>query len=134
MYCAATFPPKTTIIKGDTITKTDTVKFDGNVVTDTLISFDTVRITITKTQPGQTITKTIHVTDTMRVENTAQLKVCELERGKVVDLLTDVNKQLSVSQGRAKKRAIIMWSLIALAVVYIGWKVYSALKPKVKIT
>lgn len=131
-FCSITYPPKTNFIKGDTITKTDTVKLEGNVVTDTLVSLDTIRITITKTLPGQTITKTIHVTDTMRVENTAQLKVCELERGKAISLLVDKTAEANLYKGKAKKRGLIMLSLIALAIVYIGWKLYSAFKPKVK--
>jgi hypothetical protein len=131
-YCASVFPPKTTIIKGDTITKTDTVQLEGSVVTDTLISLDTIRITIVRTLPGQTITKTINVTDTITIENTAQLKVCELERSNTLDLLADANQKLTVSQKRAKTRGIVMWSLIALAVILAAWKIYGIFKPKVK--
>lgn len=127
-YCAITYPAKTEIIKGDTVTIIDTVKLEGNVITDTLYTLDTIRITKTVTLPGQTITKVVHVTDTIRVENTAQLKVCELERGKVVDLLTDANLKLSVSQKRAKTRGIIMYSLIALVVGLAAWKVYGMFK------
>lgn len=130
-YCAITYPPKTTVLKGDTVTLIDTLQMAGNVITDTLVSLDTIRITTTKTLPGQTITKTVHVTDTISIENTAQLKVCELERGKTLDLLGDANTKLDVSQGKAKKRSIIMWSLIAAIVIYSGWKIYGMFKPKV---
>lgn len=130
-YCAVTYPPLIGVISGDTIIKTDTVKLDGNVITDTVITFDTVRITKTVTLPGQTITKTVHVTDTIRVENTAQLKVCELERGTTLDLLADANQKLTLSQKRAKTRGIVMWSLIALVIALGVWKIYGIFKPKV---
>lgn len=114
-YCADKFPIKETFMPGDTIVVIDTVKLDGNVITDTLISFDTVRIT--RTLPGQTIIKTVHIVDTVVKENTAQLKVCELERGKVVDLLTKSNIESDSWQGKAKKR---FWWLLALIVALAG--------------
>lgn len=116
-YCAEKFPVKETFLPGDTIIVTDTVQMIGNIITDTVISFDTVRITTIKTLPGQTITKIVHVTDTVVKENTAQLKVCELERGKVVDLLLKSNNESDKWQGKAKKR---FWLIMALIVALVG--------------
>lgn len=131
-YCAITYPPKVEFVKGDTITNTDTLQLDGNVITDTVVNLDTVRITTIKTLPGQTITKVIHVTDTVKTESTAKLSECDLERNKTLDLLADSNTKLTSYEGKAKKRGIIMWSLIALIVVYSGWKIYNIFKPKIK--
>lgn len=116
-YCADKFPVKEIFMPGDTIIVTDTVKMEGVVITDTLIDFDTVRITKTITLPGKTITKTITTHDTIVKENTAQLKVCELERGKVVDLLTASNAESNKWQGKAKTR---FWIMLALIVALAG--------------
>lgn len=129
-YCAITYPPKVEFVKGDTITNTDTVQMVGNVITDTVVNLDTVRITTIKTLPGQTITKVVHVTDTVKTESTAKLGECQLERSKTLDLLADSNKKLSVAQGKATKRGWIMYSLIAIIVVYSAWKIYGLIRPK----
>ena len=131
-YCATRFPVKETFLPGDTVTVTDTVFGQGETVTDTVVTMDTVIITKTRSLPSQVITKTIHVTDTVITESTSRLKVCELERGKVVDLLTNANLKLSVSQGKATKRGWVMWGLIALIIVFIAWRVYGFFKLKVK--
>lgn len=129
-FCAITFPPRTVTIKGDSIVLHDTLTKVGETVTDTIISFDTIRITKTVTLPSQIITRTVHITDTITVENTAQLKTCELERGKVVDLLTESNRDLLLFKGKAKTRGLVMWSLLALVVVLVGWKIYGLINKK----
>lgn len=127
---AKEYPIKETFLPGDTITVRDTLKLEGNVITDTLITFDTVRIRTIITLPGKTITTTIYITDTVKQESTSKLAACEIERGKTLDLLASANLKLTDAQGKAKTRGIWMWSLIALIVVYSGWKVYNIVKPK----
>lgn len=116
-YCADKFPVVETFLPGDTIIVTDTVFNSINIISDTVTTLDTVRITKTVTLPGKTITKTVTVTDTIVKENTAQLKVCELERGKMVDLLASSNAESDKWQGKAKKR---FWILIGLIVLLAG--------------
>jgi hypothetical protein len=115
-YCAATYPTKTVFVKGDTIVISDTIQKDGTIVEDTLITFDTVRITITKILPAQVITKTIHVTDTIIQENTAKLSLCELERGKALDLLSVANKKADTFESKAKVR---LWVIISFLLAFL---------------
>lgn len=116
-YCADKFPVKEIFLPGDTIIVTDTLELEGSVFIDTVRTLDTIRITKTVTLPGQTITRTIVIHDTVIKENTAQLKVCELERGKMVNLLASSNAESDKWQGKAKKR---FWILLGLIVLLAG--------------
>ena len=108
-YCATEFPVKDSLVT-DTIYTTDTLEsFDTLQVTDTVVSKDTVRIRITQTLPGKTITNTIRIKDTIFQRNTAAEKLCELERGKVINLL---QAKTAEYDGMKKKRNI--WMIIAI--------------------
>ena len=74
LYCADRFPVRDTVIKGDTVTTTDTVT-NMLFFSDTTRVLDTIRITITK--PPVTITRTRTVTDTIVRENTARIAVMQ---------------------------------------------------------
>lgn len=131
-YCALTFPPKITVIKGDTVILTDTVELQGDVITDTIIDLDTVRITKVVTLPGKTITRTVTIMDTILVENMAQLKVCERNRDNAITLATIQTAEANKYKGRARTKGIILYSLLGLVILLGAWKVYGMFKPKLK--
>lgn len=132
-YCSTTFPVKDSIIK-DTVTTTDTVLMQGGIIEDTIIVKvnDTVRITIIRELPGKIITNTVHIRDTIIRENTAALKLCEIDKSTLTDLLTKQTEQTEKYEGRAKKRGWIMWGLIALIVAVVGLNIYLKAKKIIK--
>jgi len=130
-YCATTFPVKDSTIR-DTLITTDTVLVTGQDITDTVRSFDTIRITTVRYLPGKVITNTFHITDTIYQENTAALKACQIDNSTMTDLLAKRTNEVEKYKGRAQKRGYIMWGLLLLIALVVGWKVYSSLKPKIK--
>lgn len=72
-YCADKYPVKDSIIKGDTITVTDTV---WGLVTDTVTDIYNDTVFVTKFQ-DRVINKTRTVKDTIFRENTARVKELE---------------------------------------------------------
>jgi len=73
--------------------------------------------------------KPIHDT----VENTAAIKACQIDNSTMTDLLSAKTKEADKYKGQSKKRGLYMWGLLALIIVYCGWKVYGIFKPKIKI-
>jgi hypothetical protein len=130
-YCAITYPVKDSTIR-DTLLTTDTTFIEGQDLVDTVRSLDTTRITTIHYLPGKIITNTFHVIDTIYQENTAKLQVCQLERSTALNLLQESEKRLSIAQSKATKRGWIMWGLLLLILLIVGWKVYNSFKPKIK--
>ena len=130
-YCAITYPVKDSIIK-DTLITTDTLLVPGQDITDTVRSLDTIRITTVKYLPGKIITNTFHIVDTIYKENTAALKVCQLDNSIMTDLLSKKTAEADKYHGQSTKRGYIMWGLLLLIALVIGFKTYNSLKPKIK--
>lgn len=124
-YCANEFPVKDSVIR-DTTKTTDTVLIQGGITEDTLIIRvnDTVRITIIRELPGKIITNTIRITDTIIRENTAALRLCEIDKSQLTDLLTKKTTEADKYKAQAKKRGWFLWGLIALLVTVIGLNVW----------
>jgi hypothetical protein len=127
--CAVTYPVKDSTIR-DTLLTTDTIYIEGQDLTDTVRSLDTIIITHTIQLPGKVITNTVHIRDTIIKENTAALKVCQLDNGLIMDLLKKQTYKADKYKAQSGKRGLYMWSLLALIIVYCGWKVYGIFKPK----
>ncbi len=108
-YCARVYPPKDSLIKGDTVTTYDTLWGEGH--TDTLYSFhrDTVRLIIYK--PGQTIVQTVRVTDTLRVVNTAAVDACRIDNTRLVRLQAEDRLTADKWRAIARKR---FWIILGL--------------------
>jgi len=130
-YCAITYPIKDSIIK-DTLITTDTVLVQGQDITDTIFG-DTIRITTVRYLPGKVITNTFHITDTIYQENTEAFKACQLDNSTIADLLRMKTKESDKYKGQSTKRGWIMWGLLLLIALIIGFKVYGFFKPKIKI-
>lgn len=131
-YCAITYPPRDSLIKGKDSIRVDTLWGEGQTIIDTVRSLDTIRITKVIQLPGKIITKTIRTTDTMRIENTAKIADCEIEKNKAIDLLQSKTKESIGWEDKARKRFLIMLGLIALIVLYSGFQIYKAVKPIAK--
>lgn len=132
-FCATTFPAKDSLIKGDSVTTTDTLYIEGEITTGTLLVNDTLRIITIRTLPGKTITNTVHIRDTIIRENTAAVRSAEIERGKAMDLLV----LQTAATGKAKDSRNI-WRIIALCslavnVIGIYLKISKISIPKIKI-
>lgn len=133
-FCADEFPVKDSIIK-DTVTTTDTVLIQGGVIEDTVLINDTVRITIVKTLPAKVITNTVHIRDTIIKEGgktAAQLRSCEIDKSKTIDLLVKKTAESDKYKGQAKKRGWIMWGLILLIALVVGLNIYLRTKKIIK--
>jgi len=72
--------------------------------------------------------KPIHDT----VINQAPLKSCQLNNSLITDLLKKQTDKADKYKAQSGKRGLYMWSLLALVIVYCGWKVYGIFKPKIK--
>ena len=72
--------------------------------------------------------KPIHDT----IENTAALKVCQLDNSIMTDLLSKKTAEADKYHGQSTKRGYIMWGLLLLIALVIGFKTYNSLKPKIK--
>ena len=130
-YCATVYPVKDSTIR-DTLLTTDTIYIEGQDLTDTIRSLDTIRITHTIQLPGKVITNTVHIRDTIIKENTAALKVCQLDNSLMTDLLSKKTAEADKYHGQSTKRGYIMWGLLLLIALVIGFKTYNSLKPKIK--
>jgi len=115
-YCARTYPPHDSLIKGKDSLVIDTVIINGVIVkTDTVKFKDTVRITKTVTLPAQVITKTITRVDTIEKESTglkAKLDLCDIEKNKAINLASDSVKEIARLKAARNK-----WRLIAIGLM-----------------
>lgn len=142
-YCSDHFPVRDSIIKGDTIITIDT--FYNTNILDTggfifhrapFPSDDPVviwpyrgrRDSILGSAPQKPIikmiVKTIKIIDTIFRENKAELKLCEIYNDKLTDLLVRKTNESDGFQHKAKKRGIIMWSLIGFIILIVGFNIY----------
>lgn len=121
-YCARVYPSKDSLIKGDTVTVTDTIYEGGTSYIDTVKVLDTVRITKTITLPAKIITRTVNIHDTVIKVNTADLDLCNIERRKVIDSLNKEQARADKYQKRAKVRGFILLGLLLAAIVYLYFK------------
>lgn len=117
LYCALTFPVKDTTIKGDTITKTDTVI---NVVTDSVTvncppnSIDTIRVT-KPCPPGKTVYQTKIVTDTVIRRDFAKETV--LSNALTASQITVTKVQGQYEDMKDKRDKWRLWFWIALGAI-----------------
>lgn len=106
-FCAITYPPRQ-VFTSDTVLSSDTLIFAGETFVDTIKVKDTVRITKTVQMPGKQVTHKLIIHDTITVVNTAELKNCDIERGKAIALLID-----KTSEAARFKKLRNKWRLIA---------------------
>ena len=125
-YCAVTYPPKDSLIKGDSVVTFDTLWGAGRV--DTLYSFHRDTVYITMTRPGKTIIQTVRVTDTIQIVNTAALSACQIENGDLSGLLKAKTAEYDKWREIARTRFWIILGLGVLIVGYAGMKIYSKFK------
>lgn len=126
-YCARTYPPKDSLIKGDTVTTTDTIYTGGNVSFDTTIVMDTKYITKTIQLPGTKIIERITVHDTIVRVSTAAVDLCAIERRNAIMLATDKTKESDKWRKIAKKR---FWIILGMgAVMSLG--IFALIKRKI---
>jgi len=117
-YCATTYPVKERVIQGKDSIVTDTLWGAGEVIRDTIYNKDTVFIYRTERIPGSVITNTVYKTDTIIKEDAAKWALCNIERGKVIDLLKDKTTEAEQWKRKAKKR---FWIIAAMgAAMLIG--------------
>lgn len=125
LYCSIKFPAKDSTIKGDTVTKTDTIV---NVITDS-VSVDCPPdqpkiITITKAcPPGKTITVTKVVTDTIIRRDIAKETVLS---NSLTESQTTVTKLQGKYEGMKDKRdrwRLWFWILLGAAGAYTALKI-----------
>lgn len=126
-YCARTYPPKDSLIKGDSVVTYDTLWGAGIIHFDTLYSFHKDTVFITRFAPGKTIIQTIHQTDTIYQENRAALDLCEIERRAAVLAQKQLTDERDSWKGKAKKRFWIILGLATLIAISIVWKVYKTI-------
>jgi len=131
-YCAITYPVRDSVIR-DTLMTVDTLYELGGDTFDTLVMFDTVRITHTIQLPGKIITNTFHITDTIYQVDQAALKACQLDNSTMMDLLSVKTKEADKYKGQSTKRGYIMWGLLLLIALVIGFNVYKTIKPGIKV-
>lgn len=123
-YCANEFPVKDSTIT-DTLITTDTLYVEPLPADTVMIQdFDTVRIYITKTLPAKIITNTVQIRDTIYQTNTAALKLCEINRNQLTDLLIKTTAERDDFKAKAKKRGAIMWSTFGLIFLILGLTFY----------
>lgn len=103
-YCARTYPPKDSLIKGDSVVTFDTIYTGGETVFDTVRVADTIRIVKTIQLPGTRIIERVYKTDTIVKINTAALDLCSIERGRALALAEDKTAEAAKWRALAKKR------------------------------
>lgn len=132
-YCARTYPPKDSLIKGDSVIVLDTIYQGGETFIDTVIvpSTDSVRVWITKTVqlPAKVVTRTVTIRDTVVKINTALLDACQIEKRKLTDALTVEQKRADKYQGQAKQR---LWILLGIAGAFLVWLFFRLKRKKPK--
>lgn len=134
-YCGITFPPRDSLIKGDSVVTFDTLFVGGSVRFDTVTLrglSDTIRITKIVQLPGTVITQRVFIHDTLQVVNTAALKACELVKDQAVFHLTEMTAASNAWEKKAKKRFWILFGIGLVGVAFIANKVYRTItKPKI---
>lgn len=134
-YCGITFPPKDSLIKGDSVVTFDTLFVGGSVRFDTVTLrglSDTIRITKIVQLPGAVITQRIFIHDTLQVVNTAALKACEIALHQSVVNEGIERTSAAKWQKIAKKRFWILFGIGLVGVAFIANKVYRTItKPKI---
>lgn len=122
-YCSDKYPIKDSLIR-DTSYHFDTLYMAGKNDTAYYFAHDTLTRIITKIVP-QIITKEIHIVDTIIKENTAAVRLCEIDKNNAIKLAVDQTKIANDFKAKAHKRGTIMWSIIAAIVIGGGLWVYS---------
>lgn len=134
-YCGITFPPKDSLIKGDSIVTFDTLFVGGSVRFDTLTLrglSDTIRITKIIELPGKVITQRIFIHDTLQVVNTAALKACEIALHQSVVNEGIERTSAAAWRKKAKQRFWILLGIGIVGIALIANKVYNRFaKPKI---
>lgn len=130
-YCSRTYPPKDSLIKGDSVVTFDTLYMGGDIHFDTVYSFRKDTVFITKIVPGKTIIQTIHVTDTVKVVNTAEVDLWKIQANKAIDIATDKTKESDKWKRIAKKRWWIILGMGAAMILGIVAIVGRSLKKKI---
>lgn len=116
-YCARIYPPKDSIIKGDTVLAFDTIYTEGEIIFDT-IPGDTIRIVKTVQLPGVRIIERTTVHDTIVRINTAEVDLWRIQANKALDIATDKTKEADKWRKIAKSR---FWMLVgAGAIIALG--------------
>lgn len=111
-YCAITYPVKEKIIAGETVTKTDTIWGDGEIIHHTTVERIRDTVYVTKFVQGNTIRETIIRTDTVVKENTAAVEAERLNNKKLTGLLETTTVDRDKWKAIAKKR---LWTIIGLS-------------------
>lgn len=121
--CSENYPVKDSLIKGDTITTTDTL-WGIDVTTDTLIKNDTVYIT--KVLPGKVIIKTKVVYDTIIRRDIAQETVLKEQRNKLAQEKADMTierdrwkEDYRKLKARVKGKILIPWYILVILCLLI---------------
>lgn len=114
-YCADKYPPKDTIIKGDSVVVYDTL---WGVYNDTTYRVDTINNVVTKIVP-KIITKTITIRDTVYRENTARVEQLNLQYDKCESKYQElfIKYEKAVEQGfeykkQRNKMRLWFWILV----------------------
>jgi hypothetical protein len=129
-YCAMTYPPKDTVITGQTVTQTDTLWADSSVVIrDTIRNRDTVYIHTVERLPGQVITRTVLRTDTVFKTNTAAVDACNIALRAAVLSEQTLRKERDKWRAIARKRWWIIFGMGAVITLGLFGFIRKKLKP-----
>lgn len=117
-YCARTYPPRDTVVKGKDSIRVDTLWGAGEtfIIRDTLKSRDTIWIKTVERLPGQVITRTVLRTDTVYQENRAALDLCSIERGRAIAISTEKTKEADKWRKIARKR---FWVIAGMGLIIV---------------
>lgn len=127
-YCADKYPPKDTLIKGDSVIVYDTL---WGVYTDTsyVERIDTINNVVTKIVP-KIITKTVTIIDTVYRENTARVEQFKLQYDKCESKYQELflKYEKAVEQGfeykkQRNKMRLWFWILVGAIGAYVGLRV-----------
>lgn len=125
LYCALTFPVRDSIIKGDTILKTDTVTNESVEYIQVECppnSPDTIKIT-KPCPPGKTIYQTKVVTDTVIRRDFAKETVLSNSLTDCQTTVTKVQKQYEDMKDKRDKWRLWFWILVGAAGAYTLLKI-----------
>mgnify|MGYP001279806125 FL=1 len=126
--CGDYFPPKDSLIKGDTVTLTDTLWGAGETIIETKVVNDTIVKTKIEVRE-KVITKTVKVTDTVVRVNQAKVREltdminkCNATTTAQYAQISAQNKTISDYQKKIWRQRIAIWLIVAAFLVYLNRK------------
>ena len=126
--CGDYFPPKDSLIKGDTVTLTDTLWGAGETIIETKVVNDTLVRTVYEVR-DKIIFKTLKITDTVVRVNQAKVREltdminkCNATTTSQEAQILAKNKTISDYQKKIWRQRIAIWLIVAAFLVYLNRK------------